>query len=235
MSNWAKAFVALALIIIFNQACRNVIFDNPLDPNASRPELLVVKVVDTQIRGKGGMCWDGEKLWKVGEGGIFALEPESGQVLKSFPLGDGAVGVAFFNQNLYVAYQDGQIEVVDPVSGTELDRFSLGEVRPSYIASSKEKLFVFDELSKSLIVLTLPGGMQPLFSLSGFECGGLEEMDGKIAFVEAASLVLYLFEEDGRIQSSYDIPPVEPSGLAWDGAFLYLFSIDGRLYRLSLL
>ncbi len=234
MSSWVKVFIVLGLVTVFSQACRNVIFDNPLDPNASRPELLVVKVVDTEIRGKGGMCWDGEKLWKVAEGSLFALEPESGSVLKSFPLGNGAVGVAFLNQSLYVAYQDGHIDVVDPVSGTVLDRFSLGEVRPSYIASSQDRLFVFDELSKGLIALTLPGGMQPLFSLSGFECGGLEGMDGKLAFVEAASLVLYLFEENGRVHSSYDIPPAEPSGLAWDGAFLYLFSVDGRLYRLSL-
>ncbi len=225
-------------VCLLTFSCRDVIFNNPLDPNASRPEVFVIKTMEVEVKGEGGLAFDGEKLWKgIESGQTYALETEAGQILKSFSLPPGLKGLAFYEGKFYISYpQERTIRVVDALSGVVIDRIIMKTASPGYLAVFEGKIVFFDESTGSFMEYDFgEKEVRKLFSAQGFEVAGVDCYQGKIMVAERASLVLYLFETDGRIFASYSLPTASPSGITVDESdFIYIFSKDGKIYKASL-
>lgn len=231
-----RAIFILAFALAFS-GCRDVIFDNPFDPNASRIEVKILKIMDTRLSGNGDLCFDGEKLWFASEGGtLYAVDPDSGIITRELYVGGTPSGITFFEGRLYVGILECSILVLDPLSGDILVEFPMGEKIPAFLTNFGEKLIVYDTRSSSVFEFDPDTGVFSfMFKITGFQVSGIEEWLGNIVIVERANLSIYIFRPSGEIEKTYASPTNFPGGIARDNLDnFYLFSTDGKLYKLSL-
>ena len=64
---WANTKLISASIILFSSliilnCCKDIAFNNPLDPNASKEVLKVIRIIETSLMGRGDISYDGGKL-----------------------------------------------------------------------------------------------------------------------------------------------------------------------------
>ena len=232
-----KAIFLLVLIIVFD-SCRDVIFDNPFDPNASKIEVKILKIIDTTLSGNGDMCFDGEKLWFASENGsLYAINPESGTIIREISVGGTLSGITFFKGMLYVSLGfERTILIIDPLSGDVINERPMGDKIPSLITNDGTYLLIYDSKTQSMFTFDDDtGNFGFMFKLTGFQPSGLEYWEGKIVLVERNSLTLYLFKTDGSVEKSYSCPTNFPGGIARDNIDnFYLFSTDGKIYKILL-
>ena len=65
-----------------------------------------------------GLAWDGERVWFASSEGLKALDPESGQILRTHVVAADA-GTAFDGRHLYQLVED-RIVKIDPQTGEVL-------------------------------------------------------------------------------------------------------------------
>ena len=76
-------FNTLAFLLL--NSCKDIVFNNPLDPDASAEAVQIIKVITTSLSGKGDICFDGEKFWKIENyGSLNAFDMESGTIIRTF-------------------------------------------------------------------------------------------------------------------------------------------------------
>ncbi len=232
-----KILLPLVLVILFS-SCRDVIFDNPFDPEVSKLEVKVLKVVSTEIRGNGDLCFDGEKIWfSSSDGSLYAVEPESGTVLREIPIGGIPTGLTFFQGLLYVSFGDeGDIVLIDPLAETIINEMPIGERLPYLITNDGNLLIIYDRRTEAIYTFNQDTGeFQFLFKITGFAPSGMEYSNGDIVIVERNNLSIYVFSLSGEILKSYNSPTNYPGGIAYDpSGYFYLFSTDGKIYKISL-
>ncbi len=226
------------LFLILFSSCRDIVFDNPFDPNLSKLQVKILKVVDTTLKGNGDLCWDGEKLWFASENGtLYALEPESATVLREIPVGGMPSGITFLQGLLYVSFgADGDLITVDPVSETVINEMPMGDRLPQLITTDGNLLFIYDSRTESIYSFNQETGeFSFLFKITGFRPSGMEYSGGNIVLVERTNLSIYVISLSGEIQKTYDSPTNYPGGITVDGmGNFYLISTDGKLYKISL-
>jgi len=226
---------ALAAVSIFN-GCRDVVFNNPLDPNASRANLTIQRVFATLLSGPGDICFDGEKIWKAGaEGRTSAFDMESGTAIRSFHL-IPATGIAFLERRLYLCGEENQVLVYDPLSGSLITRISTSEVYPRLLAARETDLLLFDSRSESVFSLNPETReLQRLFQLSGLATGGMEFVEGSVLISDSASDTLYRLTYDGAVIDVYRSPLGGTAGICKDDrGYIYLMGLDGQVAKVTL-
>ncbi len=227
----------MAFLILFS-GCKDVIFDNPFDPEVSKLQVKVLKVVNTEIRGNGDLCFDGEKLWfSSSDGSLYAVEPESGVVLREVPIGGMPTGITFFQGLLYVSFGDeGDLVTVDPLSETIINEMPIGERLPYLITNDGSLLIIYDRRTEALYTFdTETGQFQFLFKITGFNPSGMEYVNGNLVIVERNNLSIYVFSLNGDILKNYNSPTSYPGGIAYDpSGYFYLLSTDGKIYKILL-
>jgi len=230
-----KTVLLLACIILFD-GCKDIVFDNPLDPDASQAALRVLKVVTTDVTGSGDLAFDGEKLWKVTPTGVlYALDMETGLVIRSFST-DGASGVAFLRDILYLCRDTNQIWVVEPLSGDSLTQISTVELVPRYLAVLEGDLLVFDSRSNGFFKYNPDEGEREfLFKVSGVAAGGIAVFRGGILVAETSTDSVYHYSLAGDVISAYRSPASGINGITVDFQDnIYLFTANGSIYKVSL-
>ncbi len=230
-----KAVLIFVLILAFS-GCRDVIFDNPLDPNVSRLEVKIMKIMDTKLSGNGDLCFDGEKLWFASQDGtLYALDNESGQVLREIPVGGNTSGVTFFEGLLYASLAEGRILLVDPLSGEVVNERPLRDKLPLFITNDGNRLIIYDSRSQGIYYYNDDGSFEEILKIPGFQPSGIEYWNDRIVIVERGNLSIYLFKLDGQVDKVYSSPTNYPGGITRDSTgYFYLFSTDGKIYKLSL-
>lgn len=213
-----------------------MVFNNPLDPDASRTNLTIQRVFATLLSGPGDICFDGEKIWKAGAGGsIGAFDTESGTTIRSFVL-TPATGIAFLDRRLYLCGEENQIHVFDPLSGVLITRISTSRIYPRLLTARDNDLLLFDSRSESIFSLNPESGeMTRQFQLSGLATGGMEFVEGSLLIADAASDTLYRFALDGTVIDVFRSPLTGLTGVCKDDrGYVYLMGLDGQVAKVTL-
>ncbi|MCU0287929.1 MAG: hypothetical protein MUF15_16250 [Acidobacteria bacterium] len=232
------ALVAIFLATI--TSCRDIAFNNPLDPNASKEALKIIRVIDTPFGGPGDAAFDGEKFWKINSyGDLLALDRESGTMIRSFSIISGT-GVSFFRGAIYLSH--GKVENIlykaDPLSGDILDRQSTRDLYPGYLAVStiEDRLIIYDVRSEGIFHYDPEtGNATRLFQAAGIAVGGIETYKGGLLVTDMNSDAIYFFTMNGSVIDVFLSPAPGVGGVAVDNSdYIYLFMMDGKIYKVSL-
>jgi outer membrane protein assembly factor BamB len=228
----------VTLFLIGISACKDIIFNNPLDPDASRDVVQVIKVIETQLDGIGDIAYDGEKIWKINPfGNLAAFDRESGTMIRSF-FSSGGTGVSFFRNSIYLGgLEEGNVLVtIDPLSGDTLNRISTRDLYPAFLTPSNNTLIVYDERSYGVFQYDPETGEAVrLFVIAGLNIGGIALYKGGLLISDMNTDSLYRFTLTGTVTEVYSSPAPGIGGLAVDESdYVYIFILDGKIYKVSL-
>jgi len=233
-----SVFTIVFSLFILLGSCKDIAFNNPLDPDASKEVLQIIRVMETSLSGQGDLAFDGEKFWKISiYGGLTAIDRESGTVIRSFSTEPGT-GVAFFRNELYVCRGEGEniLHVIDPLSGDILDRVSTSGIYPGFLAVSGDRLIIYDVRSSGIFEYDPGTGNAPrLFEIPGMNVGGMEIYKGGLLISDMNTDTIYRFSLSGAVQDVFSAPAAGMGGLTVDNNdYIYLFMLDGKIYKVSL-
>lgn len=222
--------------IILSSACKDVIFNNPLDPDASKEALRLIQVFSTAVSGRGDLAFDGEKIWKISEQGtLFALDMESGITIRSIPFISGS-GLAFLQDTFYICDGSNVMQTLDPLSGDLLNQVSTVDLYPLYIAVLDDELILYDQRSSGFLIFNPgTGERERIFQVSGLSPGGIETFRGGILLTDVNTDSIYHFSLAGDVISVYRSPAAGITGITVDDRdYIYLFTLDGQVYKVTL-
>lgn len=237
---WVKTALLSVVIILFNSfySCKDIVFNNPLDPNASKDVLTVIRVIETTLAGRGDLSFDGEKIWKIDlSGNLVAIDRESGIVIRSFTT-DPGTGVSFFKDKIYICSGEGEniLVSVDPLSGDILNRVSTREIHAGFLTSTNDQLLVFDVRSSGVFEYNPEtGDSTRLFEISGLNVGGIALYKDGLLISDMNTDTIYRFGLSGDVINVFSSPASGVGGLTVDTSdYVYLFMLDGKIYKVSL-
>lgn len=222
--------------VLLPVSCKDVIFNNPLDPEASAEAVQIIKVITTPLTGKGDICFDGEKFWKIESyGSLNAFDMESGVIIRNY-LVDSGTGVVFFDHKLFICRGENILITVDPLSGEILNRVSTADLYPAYLTTDNISLIMFDARSSNFFRYDPATGTPTrLFQVSGLNIGGIEIYGDGILVTDMNSDSIYYFSMTGAINKVFRSPAGSVGGITVDGRnYVYLFTLDGKIYTISL-
>lgn len=237
MKSISVSIIVFNLFILLN-ACKNIAFDNPLDPDASKEVLQIIRVIETPLSGQGDLAFDGEKFWKISIfGSLTAIDRESGTIIRSFSA-EPASGVTFFRDELYTCKGEGEniLYVIDPLSGDVLNRISTSGIYPGFLAVSNDRLIVYDTRSSGIFEYDPETGNAPrLFEIPGMNVGGIDIYKGGLLISDMNTDTIYRFSLNGSVLDVFSSPATGLGGLTVDNNdYIYLFMMDGKIYNVSL-
>jgi len=231
-----RTIVFILVSIITSDSCKDVIFNNPLDPNASIETLKIVKIVSTNLSGEGDIAYDGEKFWKSNiYGTLHAFDIESGVTIRTLS-SKPASGLAFFQDRFYICNGENIIYSYDPLSGDLIDQISTAELYPKYLSSGEAGLLLYDVRSNSFFDYNPETGVSTqLFQVTGMNISGIEFYQGGVLFIDTNSNSIYHYSHEGNLINVFLSPANATSGITVDGAdYIFLLTLDGQLYKVSL-
>lgn len=226
------------VLLLTSNGCKDIVFNNPLDPNASKETVKVILVIDSPLSGPGDLTYDGEKFWKINPyGNLSAFDRQSGAAIRSF-FTSGGTGITFYNGSIYICNgeTDNQLIQIDPLSGDTLNRIATGDLYPAFLASSTGLFIVYDIRSSGLFQYDPDSGSATrLFEVSGLSIGGIAMYKGGLLITDMNTDTMYRFKLDGSVSDVYTSPASGIGGLAVDSSnYVYLFILDGNVYKVSL-
>jgi len=229
--------ILLVLAFIFaSNFCKDIVFNNPLDPDFSKEDLKIIKEIRTSLSGAGDICYDGEKLWKVDKyGRVTAIDILSGLSIREIT-GYSGTGIAYLNGSIFISSGDNYLVSLDALSGEFEENILTKEIYFSYIASMNGFLVGFDSRSSEFLEFDPEtGNVRVLFKLSGFTIGGISEFNNLILVTEKITNSVYLFDTRGNISDIYNSPIGNIEGITVDeNLYIYLFSLNGEIYKVSI-
>ncbi|MCP4147321.1 MAG: hypothetical protein GY757_06175, partial [bacterium] len=155
----------------------------------------IIRVIESTLSGRGDLCFDGEKLWKSGYSILYAVDMETGTVIRSHTTVPGS-GVAFFEDRLYLSGEGSEniLHVIDPLSGDLLNKVSTTGIYPGYLAASDDGLLIYDTRSAGIFhYQPETGESRRLFEASGINIGGIASYKGGLLISDANTDTVYNF------------------------------------------
>ncbi len=223
----------LVYIAIFN-SCRDISFNNPLDPNASKESAKLIKIIDTTVSGIGDIDYKDGKIWKTTLSGTYMIDVESGTIIRSIS-GKSGNGIALFEGRLYICNGDNNIQVYDSLSGELVKQILTSDIYPQYCCFLEDKLIVFDNRSKSIFSLDIETGDSiRLFEVSGIDLSGLCTYNGGLLVANDQTDSIYSFSMGGEILNVFRSPATDIAGITSDDNIIYISNINGQIYKVSL-
>jgi hypothetical protein len=225
-------------ILTFFYACKDIAFNNPLDPDASKPVLNIIRVIETPLSGEGDLTFDGEKFWKIDNlGNLTAIDRESGAVIRSF-FTEAGTGVTFFRDGLYVCNGKGEniLYSIEPLSGDILNRISTTGILPGFLTVFEDRLLIYDVRSEGIFQYDLEtGNTVRLFDMSGIAVGGIEFYKGGLLVSDMNTDFIYRYSLNGDVIDAFTTSATGIGGLTVDTSdYIYLFTLEGKIYKVSL-
>lgn len=242
---WEKIVLISVFTIVFSgltgfNGCKDIVFNNPLDPDASKDVVSVVRVIETLLGGRGDISFDGEKIWKINSvGNLTAFDRESGTVIRSFSAVPGT-GVSFFRDSIYLCSGEREGEnilvVIDSLSGDVLNQVSTRDIYPGFLTAYNDRLIIFDVRSAGIFDYDLDtGNSTRLFEIPGLNIGGITMYKGGLLISDMNTDSIYRFSLSGSVSDVYTSPAAGIGGLTVDNSdYVYLFMLDGTIYKVSL-
>ncbi len=224
--------------LTFLQSCKDIAFNNPLDPDASKEVLKIIRVFQTTATGRGDIAFDGEKFWKINTlGTLTAIDKESGSQVRSFSTTPGT-GVCFFDNSIYTCGENGDnmLTLLDPLSGNLLNRIPTSNLYPGFLAAANGELILYDGRSSGIFQYDPQTGSSfRLFEVPGINIGGIDLYNNNLLMVDKNTDTLYLFSMTGEITGVFASPASGMEGVAVDhNNYVYLIMTDGQIYHVSL-
>lgn len=227
--------LVLASITVFS-SCRDISFNNPLDPNASKETAKLIKIINTPVSGIGDIDYDDGKVWKMTQyGSLYLLDIESGMIIREIKI-NGGNGIAQNNGKLYVCKKENSVKIFDSLSEELLKQLLTADIYPEFCAFVDDAFIVYDIRSNSIFSVNIENGDSiRLFELSGIGVAGICEYKGGVLIADDQTDVIYSYSINGKILNVYRSPASEISGIAVDNNDnIYIFNTDGRIYKVSL-
>ncbi len=231
-----KKIILLSVFIISFNSCKDIIFNNPLDPNASKGVMKTVKIFSTAFKGEGDICFDGEKLWKISPyGRLIAFDIESGAKIRELSV-EGGYGISYYNDKIFIGLSYDYLILINSLSGELEQNLLTPNIYFKFITVRQNKIIGFDTKSSYFIEFDLVSyKKRELFNLSGFNIGGISMYGEDIIITEKDTDSVYLFDEQGGVKAVYSAPTNNITGVAVDNnLYIYLASADGKIYKVIL-
>ncbi len=235
-------WLLLIFLILPVLNCRDVVFNNPLDPQASKDVVRIIRIIDTTLSGPGDMTFDGEKIWKFNPyGTLAAVDRESGTLIRSFSTESGT-GVTFFRDIIYLCNGQGEnmLYELDPLSGDVFNRLTMSSIFPGYLAAAvldgADWLIIYDTRSSGIFRYDPESGdIARLFEVAGLDIGGMETYKDGLLITDSNTDSLYFFDWNGAVKAVYSAPEQGIGGITVDdGNDVYLFMSNGKIYKVTL-
>jgi len=231
-----KRIIYLLAFIISFSSCKDIVFNNPLDPNASKGVMKTVKIITTGYTGEGDICFDGEKIWKIFPSGrLIAFDMESGTKIRELA-SSGGFGIDYYQDKLYVSSDNDYLPLINVLSGDLEQNLLTSNIYYKFITINDNNIIGFDTKSSYFIELNLETfEKKQLFKLTGFNIGGISMFGNDIIITEKDSNSVYIFDTEGKVRGVYSAPSNNVVGVAVDNGFnIYLSFSDGKIYKVIL-
>jgi len=225
----------LVFITIFN-SCKDISFNNPLDPNASNESAKLIKIIKTSVSGNGDIDYDDGQIWKATNSGYYyLLDIESGMIIRTI-IGKLSSGISTNKGKIYVCTGENNIPVYDSLSGELLKQILTTKIYPKYCAFLNDKLIVFDYRSHSIFNLDIETGEAiRLFEVSGIVVSGLCTYKGGVLIIDNMTDSIYFYSMNGEVSKVFHSPAKNVTGITKnDNNIIFISDINGQIYKVSL-
>lgn len=157
------------------------------------------------------------------QGVVLGINLTDGRVARRLVMGDAApTGLAYGDGILWVADAlRGEVLAVDPLGGEVVDRVCEELVYPTALAYYNGTLFVYDASSGAL--MTFSRGALTVIMKRAPPLRGLAASEEGLWLLVPDNATLVLLSWNGLSrEKTYYTPTPAPSGLAWDGRYLWI-------------
>ncbi len=230
---------ALSLLAIFSlvglAACNDRSFDNPFDPNAETLAYEILSTIQTGGVAPVDLAFSGDVLWVVdAQAQVLALNYTSGALVRELEFAQGAAGVAYDGEDLWLSVKSSsQLVLVNVVNGAQIRALNLprGDLGP--LDYSGGKLYVADRLANAVLVVDpLTGAIERSIPQPGFGIDGVSHDGVDLWTIDASQMKIFRLAGDGTLVNQYQTPSRSASGLANAQGIFWCGDLAGRIYRL---
>jgi YVTN family beta-propeller protein len=230
---------ALALLVIFSLvglvACNDRLFDNPFDPDAQTSAYEIISTF--QIAGivPVDLSFSGDALWLVdAQSRVLALNYNSGALVRELEFPQGAAGVAYDGEDLWLSVRNfPQLVLVNIVNGAQVRMLNLPRGSFGPLDYSGGKLYVADRLSNAILVVDpQTGAIERSIPQPGFAIDGVSHDGVSLWTIDASQMKIFRLGDDGAPENQYQAPSRSASGLATAAGIFWCGDQAGKIYRL---
>lgn len=210
----------------------------------SGPGAVVGGTIPLSLKTPTGLAWDGHLLWvaDLDTATLNGVDPLGGKIVRKLEApGYAPMGLAWDGQRLWVLDSgDATVYAVDPGTGLTVRALPLDSQSAKGLAWDGKALWTADARSGVIDRLDDSDGTtwksfpSPLAGKRGDEIG-MAFVGGKLMVADRLSNRIYRMDpKEGVVLDSFAAPGPYPTGLAWDGSYLWNVDYETRtLYRLT--
>jgi glutamine cyclotransferase len=188
--------------------------------NTAKAEILREYGPFPDVDGIHGVTYDGRQVWFATDGHVNALDPESGNMLRSIDVAADA-GTAFDGRHLF-QLGEGSIRKIDPATGRVLATIPAPEGQNSGLAWAEGALWLGRYFERKIHQIDPETGAILKTIESNRYVTGVSWVDGELwhgTWENDASELRRIDASTGEVLEALDMPPgMGVSGLESDGA-----------------
>jgi len=230
---------ALALLAVISlvglAACNDRLFDNPFDPDAETRAYEILSTLQVSGIAPVDLTFSGDLLWVVDVGSrILALNYNSGALVRELEFLQGAAGVAYDGEDLWLSVKNSsQLVLVNIVSGAQVRMLNLPRGSFGALDYSGGKLYVADRLSNAVLVVDPEtGAIERSIPQPGFAIDGVSHDGTNLWTIDSSQMKIFRLTDSCALENQYQAPSRSASGLAFAAGIFWCGDQAGKIYRL---
>ncbi len=221
--------------VLVAPACKDRVFDNPLDPNPSQAAYEVVATLSTPGISPLDLTFSGEALWIAdGASRIVAISEKTGSVIRTLDTPEAVGGIAYDGADLWVASRGGrEIRRLSVVTGLVIHVLTLVRGSLGPIDAVGGKLYLADRLANAVLVVDeTTATVEQTIPSPGFSLDGLF-WDGSTLWILDSSLgKIFRVSARGAVLATYSSPTRSAAGMCRAGGRVWLGDRAGGAIQL---
>jgi sugar lactone lactonase YvrE len=180
-------------------------------------------------------AFSGDALWVCDSfGRVYALNYDSGQVIRELNVEQSAAGVAYDGSYLWLAVRGTtSLQRVNIITGALIREVRLPRGDISGIDWYGGRLYVADRLSNSVLVVDdLTGVVERTLAHPGISLDGVATDGRDLWTADGAQMAIYRQDLLSAAIAPFTAPDRTPSGLCASNGFVWLGDRSGRVFKL---
>jgi outer membrane protein assembly factor BamB len=230
----APALLA-AFSLLCLAACNDRLFDNPYDPGAETRAYEILSTLQADGVAPLDLAFSGDALWAVDSlSRVLALNYNSGALVRELDFPQGAGGVAYDGEDLWLSVRNtSQLVLVNVVNGAQIRVLNLLRGSFESLDYMDGRLYVADRLSNMVLVVDPgSGAIERSIPQPGVAIDGVCHDGSSLWTVDATQMKLFRLAGSGALENQYQAPSRSASGLAFAEGIFWLGDRTGKIYKL---